>query len=65
MEPTLAVLIFTALRFLAVLGALIAVHEFGHFIVAKKSGVLVERFPLDLGRQSGARNGVTRNTAFR
>ena len=44
MEPTLAVFIFTALRFLGVLGALIAVHEFGHFIVAKKSGVLVERF---------------------
>ena len=49
MEPTLAVLIFTALRFLAVLGALIAVHEFGHFIVAKKSGVLVERFSIGFG----------------
>lgn len=49
MEPTLAVFIFTALRFLAVLGALIAVHEFGHFIVAKKSGVLVERFSIGFG----------------
>ena len=49
MEPTLEVFIFTALRFLAVLGALIAVHEFGHFIVAKKSGVLVERFSIGFG----------------
>ena len=49
MEPTLAVFIFTALRFLAVLGALIAVHEFGHFIVAKKSGVIVERFSIGFG----------------
>ena len=49
MEPTLAVFILTALRFLAVLGALIAVHEFGHFIVAKKSGVLVERFSIGFG----------------
>jgi regulator of sigma E protease len=49
MEPTLAVFIFTVLRFLAVLGALIAVHEFGHFIVAKKSGVFVERFSIGFG----------------
>jgi regulator of sigma E protease len=49
MEPTLEVIVFTALRFLAVLGALIAVHEFGHFIVAKKSGVLVERFSIGFG----------------
>jgi regulator of sigma E protease len=49
MEPTLEVFVFTTLRFLAVLGALIAVHEFGHFIVAKKSGVLVERFSIGFG----------------
>ena len=49
MEPTIEVFVFTALRFLAVLGALIAVHEFGHFIVAKKSGVLVERFSIGFG----------------
>lgn len=35
--------------FVVVLGPLIAVHEFGHFIVAKKSGVLVERFSLGFG----------------
>lgn len=35
--------------FLFVLGLLIIVHEFGHFIVAKKSGVKVEKFSLGFG----------------
>jgi regulator of sigma E protease len=35
--------------FAVVLGALIVVHEFGHFIVAKKSGVRVERFSIGFG----------------
>lgn len=35
--------------FLLVLGILIVVHEFGHFIVAKKSGVKVEKFSLGFG----------------
>ena len=35
--------------FAIVLGALIVVHEFGHFIVAKKSGVIVERFSIGFG----------------
>jgi len=35
--------------FAIVLGALIVVHEFGHFIVAKKSGVRVERFSIGFG----------------
>jgi len=39
----------TTILFCIVLGALIAVHEFGHFIVAKKSGVRVERFSLGFG----------------
>src|SRR5438105_14709290 len=30
-------------------GLVIFVHEFGHFIVAKKSGVKVERFSFGLG----------------
>ncbi len=37
--------------FLFVLGVLIIVHEFGHFIVAKKIGVRVERFALGFGTQ--------------
>jgi len=35
--------------FLFVLGILIVVHEFGHFIVAKKTGVRIEKFSLGFG----------------
>lgn len=37
------------LAFVFVLSILILVHEFGHFITAKKSGVKVERFSLGFG----------------
>ena len=37
------------LVFLAILGILIIVHEFGHFIIAKKVGVRVEKFSLGFG----------------
>ena len=36
------------LIFFAILGILILSHEFGHFIVAKKTGVLVEEFGIGL-----------------
>lgn len=39
------------LIFLFILGLLIIVHEFGHFIVAKRMGVRVERFSLGFGPQ--------------
>ena len=31
------------------LGLIISIHEFGHFIAAKKSGVYVEEFSLGMG----------------
>ncbi|MCJ7458843.1 MAG: RIP metalloprotease RseP [candidate division Zixibacteria bacterium] len=34
------------ISFIAALGILVFVHEFGHFLVAKKAGVKVERFSL-------------------
>lgn len=37
-------MIITTLVFLAVLGVMVFVHELGHFLVAKKSGVKVEEF---------------------
>ncbi|MFH1507378.1 MAG: RIP metalloprotease RseP [Candidatus Omnitrophota bacterium] len=48
------------LVFLFILGILIMVHEFGHFIVSKKMGVRVERFALGFGPKlfSWARNGT-------
>ena len=39
----------TIVSFLVVLGVLILVHEFGHFIVARLSGVGVERFSIGFG----------------
>lgn len=44
-----------------VLSILILVHEFGHFIVAKKSGVRVEKFSLGFGKEIfGWTKGETR-----
>ncbi len=48
----------TLISFLFVLAILIFVHEFGHFLVAKKSGIRVERFSLGfppkiIGRKMG------------
>jgi regulator of sigma E protease len=39
----------TIISFVVVLGILIVVHEFGHFIVARLSGVGVERFSIGFG----------------
>lgn len=36
--------------FIVALGVLITVHEFGHFWVARRSGVTVERFSIGFGR---------------
>ncbi len=42
-------LMVSMITFLFVLGVLIIVHEFGHFIAAKKAGVKVEKFSLGFG----------------
>lgn len=49
MQLAIADFLNTVVHFAIVLGALIVVHEFGHFIVAKKSGVRVERFSIGFG----------------
>ena len=49
MQLAIAAFFNSAVYFVVVLGALIVVHEFGHFIVAKKSGVRVERFSIGFG----------------
>jgi regulator of sigma E protease len=41
--------LFTILLSLLVIGILVICHEFGHFIVAKASGVLVEEFAIGMG----------------
>ncbi len=39
------------LVFLLILSLLIIVHEFGHFIAARRAGVRVEKFSLGFGPQ--------------
>jgi len=39
----------TIIYFLIVIGVLVFVHEFGHFIMAKRAGVRVEKFSLGMG----------------
>lgn len=41
-------LLITIVAFLAIFGLLIFVHEFGHFIVAKRNGIKVEEFAFGL-----------------
>jgi len=40
---------FSLLVFILVLSILVLIHEFGHFLVARKLGVVVERFSLGFG----------------
>src|SRR3990167_1767373 len=50
----------TVLIFLIILAVLILVHEFGHFIAAKKNGVLVEEFGIGFPpRLFGIKRGET------
>jgi regulator of sigma E protease len=49
LQLAIAAFLSTTVYFIVVIGALIVVHEFGHFIVAKKSGVRVERFSIGFG----------------
>jgi hypothetical protein len=48
--------------FIIALGVLITVHEFGHFWVARRCGIRVERFPSALAKRCGgvltSRDGI-------
>jgi len=39
------------LAFLFVIGILVFIHELGHFLVAKRCGVRVEKFSLGFGKK--------------
>ena len=41
--------IITLLILFIMLGLIISIHEFGHFIAAKKSGVHVDEFSIGMG----------------
>lgn len=42
--------IYSALAFIAAIGILVTIHEFGHYWVARKSGVKVLRFSVGFGK---------------
>ncbi|HJD44199.1 MAG TPA: RIP metalloprotease RseP [Candidatus Paenalcaligenes intestinipullorum] len=42
-------MIFTVIAFVVALGILVAIHEYGHYWVARRCGVHVERFSLGFG----------------
>ncbi|MEE2024597.1 MULTISPECIES: sigma E protease regulator RseP [Alkalimonas] len=46
----MSALIWNIASFVVALGILIAVHEFGHFWVARRNGVLVKRFSIGFGK---------------
>jgi len=52
--------LLTAIAFILIFSALVLIHEFGHFIVARKSGVKVEEFGFGLPpRIWGVKKGET------
>src|SRR6056297_3346404 len=42
-------MVLTIVSFIIVLGVLVFIHEFGHYITAKKSGIMVSEFALGFG----------------
>ena len=40
-------MLITAVSFFVVLSVLVLVHEYGHFIVARRNGIIVEEFGLE------------------
>ena len=53
-------LLQTIVAFVLVLGAMIVIHEFGHFIVAKLFGIRVDVFSIGFGKRLwGFRRGDT------
>jgi len=57
-------LLYSIVGFIVALGILVAVHEFGHFWVARKLGVKVLRFSIGFGRPLWSRVGKVDNTEY-
>lgn len=53
----MSAILWNLLFFLIALGILIAVHEYGHFWVARKCGVKVERFSIGFGKAIWQKTG--------
>ena len=55
-----------ALAFLVAIGVLVAVHEYGHFWMARRMGIRVLRFSIGFGKRAlvAARQGRHASTLF-
>ena len=56
--------IITLIVFLLILGTIIIIHEFGHFIAAKYLVFIVLIFPLVLDQRYGLKKEKKQNTKF-
>lgn len=50
-------LLWNLASFIVALGLLVAVHEFGHFWVARRCGVIVEKFSIGFGKSIWSKKG--------
>src|SRR5512140_615012 len=50
MSGLLANLLFYVIPFLVVVGAVVTVHEFGHFLAAKALGTKIDQFSIGFGK---------------
>lgn len=57
-------ILYSALGFVVALGILVAVHEFGHFWVARKLGVKVLKFSIGFGRPLWSKRAGPDNTEY-
>ena len=53
--------VYYVIPFLLLLGVLVFVHEFGHFIVARKLGVSVSAFSIGFGKELWRGNNFARD----
>ena len=56
--------LISALAFVVALGVLVAIHEFGHFWVARRVGIKVLRYSVGFGRALYTRRGRVDGTEF-
>jgi len=56
--------LFSFVAFVLALGTLVAIHEFGHFWVARRVGIKVLRFSVGFGRALWTRRGKVDGTEF-
>ncbi len=54
---TMTDILWNFASFIVALGILVAVHEFGHFWVARKCGVYVEKFSIGFGKSIWSKIG--------